>query len=217
MARTSVRLVSIITILVPFVATVVAAFLAYGHFLSMIDLWLCLAFYLLSMFGVTAGYHRLFAHRSFKCATPVRISLGVLGSIAAQGPLMYWVATHRQHHNFSDGSGDPHSPVGFGDNWLGVLKGWWHSHVGWMSSFEPKGYFRYVPDLVRDPLSVKTSRHYLWLVAIGIIVPGLISFALNGTLHSFAQGVLWGGLVRIFIAHHTTWSINWTFANLGQS
>ena len=89
--------------------------------------------YTLTGLGITVGYHRLFTHRSFKTTRSVRAVLAVLGSMAVEGPVIEWVATHRKHHRFSDQPGDPHSPhVDHAPGWRGALRGLGHAHVGWM-------------------------------------------------------------------------------------
>ena len=80
-----------------------------------------------------SAIHRLFTHRSFKTTRTVRALLAVLGSMAVEGPVIEWVATHRKHHRFSDQPGDPHSPhVDQAPGWRGALRGLAHAHVGWM-------------------------------------------------------------------------------------
>ena len=89
--------------------------------------------YTLTGLGVTVGYHRLFTHRSFKTVRAVRALLAVLGSMAVEGPVIEWVATHGTHHRFSDRTGDPHSPhVDQAPGWRGTLRGLGHAHMGWM-------------------------------------------------------------------------------------
>ena len=89
--------------------------------------------YTLTGLGITVGFHRLFTHRSFKTTRTLRALLAVLGSMAVEGPLIEWVATHRKHHRFSDHPGDPHSPhVDQAPGWRGALRGLGHAHVGWM-------------------------------------------------------------------------------------
>ena len=97
------------------------------------DLVVLAIFYALTGLGITVGYHRLFTHRSFKTTRTVRALLAVLGSMAVEGPLIEWVATHRKHHSFSDQPGDPHSPhADDAPGWRGALRGLGHAHVGWM-------------------------------------------------------------------------------------
>jgi stearoyl-CoA desaturase (delta-9 desaturase) len=94
-------------LLVPFVALIAAAPLAWGWGLGWSDLGLAAGFYLVSCLGVTVGYHRYFTHRAFKATRALRVALAIAGSLAAQGPVIDWVADHRRHHAFSDRAGDP--------------------------------------------------------------------------------------------------------------
>ena len=176
--------------------------------LSLLDLTLCVGFYAITMLGITLGYHRLFTHRSFKCGDTLRAALCIAGSMAAQGPIFFWTACHRRHHRHSDEEGDPHSPHHHGAGVSGVLRGWWHSHVGWMLSHAPENYVRLVPDLIREPqLRVLNRYYWLWVIG-GILLPGVIALAITGSLVAGATAVLWGGFVRVFLVHHSTWSIN---------
>ena len=113
-----------------------------------LDLVLLAATYLLAGFGVTIGYHRLLTHRSFMTHRWVAYALAALGSMAAFGPVIDWVADHRLHHARTDRAGDPHSPHVPG---RGALRGLWHAHVGWL--FSSKGHAdprRYAPELLED-------------------------------------------------------------------
>src|SRR5437868_6678773 len=160
--------------------------------------------------GVTVGFHRLFTHRSFKTTPTVRFIFAVLGSAAIEGPIISWVADHRKHHAFSDREGDPHSPhVDHGHGLKGALRGLWHAHVGWLFIHTQRGNKeRYAPDLLRDPV-VKwvNDTFFLWAVA-GFLLAFALGFAIGGTWQAGMTGMLWGGLVRMLVLHHATYSIN---------
>ncbi len=199
---------ALVTIIVPWIAFAGALVFFWGRGLSGLDLSLCLGFYAVTMLGITLGYHRLFTHRSFKCGSAVRTFLCIAGSMAAQGPIFFWTACHRRHHRHSDEAGDPHSPHHSGSGLKGLLKGWWHSHIGWMFSHEPENYVRLVPDLIRDRLLFTLNKYYLVWVIGGLILPGVIAIAFTGSFKAFLTAILWGGFVRVFLVHHSTWSIN---------
>jgi stearoyl-CoA desaturase (Delta-9 desaturase) len=174
------------------------------------DLAMLAIFYLLTGLGVAVGYHRLFAHRSFKTKKPIRLGLAVLGTMAAQGPLIVWASHHRNHHSVADQEGDPHSPhLQAEDGLRGLLKGFWHAHMGWLfnKDLESKP-MRFTPDLVREPEMRWISQHFLSIVAAGIVLPGLIAFAITREPLSLVTGMLWGGLARIFLVTHATYAIN---------
>src|SRR2546421_7633562 len=129
--ETRERLVRSAVVAVPLAALVCAGWLAWGGSLHWQDLLVLTITYLLCGLGVTVGYHRLFTHRSFKTTRALRALLAVLGSMAVEGALVEWVATHRKHHAFSDQPGDPHSPhVGQPPGWRGAVQGLVHAHVG---------------------------------------------------------------------------------------
>ncbi|MHC4234789.1 MAG: acyl-CoA desaturase [Planctomycetota bacterium] len=180
----------------------------WGWGFSWIDLVILAAMYTATGLGITIGFHRLFTHRSFETIRPVRILLAVLGSMAVHGPLLRWVATHRRHHQHSDQVEDPHSPHRFGGGFLGVLAGWWHAHIGWI--FKPKapGLDRYVRDLQKDVVLRHVSRLFGVWVALGLVIPAIAGGLITGTWPGALLGFLWGGLVRVFLVHHVTWSIN---------
>jgi stearoyl-CoA desaturase (delta-9 desaturase) len=166
--------------------------------------------YVLTGVGVTVGFHRLLTHRSFQVSKPLEYGFAVLGSMAVQGPVMSWVADHRKHHAHADEDGDPHSPhVGHGDGASGVLRGLWHAHTGWLFSTQGQASpRRYAKDLYEDPGMRHINRYFPILALLSLAVPALAGWALTGTLAGAATGLLWGGLVRIFLVHHITWSVN---------
>ena len=160
--------------------------------------------------GVTVGFHRLFTHRSFKTSAPMRFILGALGSAALEGPVISWVADHRKHHAFADKEGDPHSPhVDHGGALMGPLKGLWHAHLGWTMLASQRGLkTRYAPDLLKDPTTVFIDRTMLVWVFAGLAFPFGLGWLLSGNVYGALTGLLWGGIVRIFVLHHVTFSIN---------
>src|ERR671939_131188 len=166
--------------------------------------------FLITGFGVTVGFHRMLTHRSFRTSKPVEYLFAVAGSMAVQGPVINWVADHRKHHAHTDEEGDPHSPhVGRGRGVLGALRGLLHAHVGWLVSDHGKAErTRYARDLAEDPGMRAINRSFLGLVALGLLLPAAAGWLLTGRFTGALTGLLWGGLVRIFLLHHITWSIN---------
>ncbi len=197
-------------VVVPFLAFLAAIPVAWGWGLGWTDLILMVTFYYLTGLGITVGYHRLFTHRSFKTGPAVRIVLGVLGSAAIEGPVIEWVATHRQHHRFSDREGDPHSPhVGHGSGWRGALRGLVHAHVGWTFRGQDRACSEhYAPDLLADPVVRFVDRMFPAWILLGLVLPAALGLAMTGTLFGALTGFLWGGAVRVFFLHHATFSIN---------
>src|SRR5579875_1643802 len=165
--------------------------------------------YLATAFGVTLGYHRMFTHRALDGSRALRAILAVLGSMAVEGSVITWVADHRKHHAYTDQVGDPHSPHLSGPGFWGAIRGLWHAHVGWL--FETVGQAereRFAPDLMKDRAMRIIDRLFLLWVALGLMVPFALGWLLGGSLGVALTTLLWAGLVRVFLLHHVTWSIN---------
>jgi stearoyl-CoA desaturase (Delta-9 desaturase) len=205
------RLASGVVTAAPPIMLVIAAVFGWIHgLLVWQDLVIFVVCYAGIGMGITVGFHRLLTHRSFKVNRWVRAFFAALGSAAAEGPVIDWVATHRKHHQFSDEEGDPHSPhVGHDGGFKGALKGLFHAHVGWVfSDMEVADERRYAKDLLADPLLVFVDRTFvLWVIA-GLALPFGLGVLLSGTITGGLEGLLWGGAARIFLMHHATFSIN---------
>ncbi len=200
-------LVAVVVVpLVGFVAAVATSW-ALGV-LRPVDLALLVGLYLFTGLGITAGYHRLFSHRSFETRLPVRRLLAVAGSMACQGPLISWVAEHRRHHQLSDRDGDPHSPHHHGEGFGGLLRGLWHAHLGWLFADRGDQRRRYAPDLMAEPAVATVDRNFLVWVGLGLLLPAAAGWAVEPGWRGALLGLLWGGLARIFLVQHVTWSVN---------
>ena len=204
------RNVNIAAVFVPFIATIVAAVFAWGTFLHVRDIVIFVVMYAFSAFGVTVGFHRHLTHRAFDTSKPLHYALAVMGSLAVEGPVLAWVADHRKHHAFSDEEGDPHSPhVGRGSGITGMIGGLYHAHIGWLFSTNGQAEkHRYCPDLAADRGMRRVHRAFPLIVLSTLAVPAIAGFAWGGTLGAAAEALLWAGLVRVFLVHHVTWSIN---------
>jgi len=145
-------------------------------------------------FGIGMGYHRLHTHRSYKVPKLIEYFFAVCGTLTLEGGPIFWVATHRVHHQNSDLPGDPHTPHD---------GGFW-AHMGWIIFGEAKHnntqlMSRYAPDLARD-------RFYLWLNTyhyVPLVTLGLILLATGGI-----RMVLWGVFLRVVVGLHSTWLVN---------
>jgi stearoyl-CoA desaturase (delta-9 desaturase) len=202
------RVATMIAVILPPAGFVVAIASVWGWGFGWVDFGLLSGMYLLTALGITVGFHRLFTHRSFETNAAVRFVLAALGSMAVQGSVLRWVAQHRRHHQHSDVTGDPHSPHLRGRGLLGLIRGLWHAHVGWILKADAVGLDRYVTDL-RKLVSVRVASALfpLWIV-LGLAAPAALGGLLTGTWGGALLGLLWGGLVRIFLVHHVTWSVN---------
>lgn len=185
-ASPAVRLATLAAIVLPLFALVGAAFLLWGWGFSWVDFGLLAGMYLLTTVGIGVGFHRLFVHRAFDAPMPVKVALAVAGSMAVQGDLIGWVATHRKHHQHSDTPTDPHTPHGHGRGLLGWLKGYWHAHVGWLLDPPVPDLGRYARDLNQSPTLRTVSRFFPLWVALGLLLPavvgGLVAGAWAGAL-----------------------------------
>jgi len=220
-APLSIRVTNLIAVLLPFAGLIAAFVLLWGTAFNWIYLALLGAMYLLTAIGVTVGYHRYFTHKSFTTPRPVAAVLAVLGSMAVEGPVIHWVATHRRHHQHSDREDDPHSPHGghHGEGVLGTLRGAWHAHMGWLftapvfsslrrGDTSPGALSRYVKDLESIAIFRWISATFPLWVALGLVIPAAIGGLITMSWMGAFLGFIWGGLARVFLVHHVTWSIN---------
>jgi stearoyl-CoA desaturase (delta-9 desaturase) len=197
----------------PFAAYVVAAVMLLFHLgclailvvgVSVPAVAVAVLLYLIRGFGVTAGYHRLLAHRSFQTSRPVQFLFALAGSLAVQGGPLWWVAHHRAHHCDTDTREDIHSPT---------THGFWQSHMGWMMSaeaFQEQG--ANARDLHRFPEIKFLQRNYVTL----LIGQGVLLYALGAALRagfphwgtSGAQFLVWGLFVSTVALWHATFMVN---------
>jgi stearoyl-CoA desaturase (delta-9 desaturase) len=204
------RIITGLVTIVPFLSLGLVAWELWASLLGWSDLIVFAVMYMGTGFGVTVGFHRLFTHRAFKTTRAIRGALAALGSAAIEGPVISWVADHRKHHAFSDREGDPHSPhVDHGGGWRGALKGLFHAHMGWLFIHTHRGRkTRYAPDLVNDPVVSFVDRTFVFWAIGGLGAAFGLGVAIGGSVGAGLSGLLWGGLVRILVLHHVTYSIN---------
>ena len=144
--------------------------------------------------GIGVGYHRLLTHRGYKAPKWVEYFLTTCATLSLEGGPIFWVATHRIHHQFSDHEGDPHSPV----------DGKWWAHMGWIlmgksMHHDTTTLARYVPDLAKDKFHVWiTKYHYVPMIVLGVVL-----LAIGGL-----PWLLWGIFLRTVMGLHFTWLVN---------
>ncbi|WP_049557172.1 acyl-CoA desaturase [Nonomuraea sp. SBT364] len=193
----------------PLIAIAVAVPVAWGWgLIGWSDVVIAAVFYVVSGLGVTVGLHRYFTHGSFKAKRPLKIAMGIAGSLSLEMSVLDWVATHRKHHKFSDKEGDPHSPWRFGPGFKAMSKGLLYAHMGWLFDAERVNREKYAPDLVRDPDVMKLHRWFGALALTSILLPGVIGGLVTWSWQGALTALFWGSLVRIGLLHHVTWSIN---------
>ena len=202
------QIVNVLGIFLPFAGLVLAIVLLWGWGFTWLHAALLGGMYLITAVGVTVGYHRYFTHRSFRTNRVVQAMLGIFGSMALEGSILKWTAMHRCHHQHSDKELDPHSPHHHGSGFWGVLRGMFHAHVGWIFIGDPKNLSRYVPDLHADRMIRILSKLWTVWALIGLLLPALIGGLVTMSWTGAFLGLLWGGLARVFLVHHVTWSVN---------
>lgn len=185
-------------VFLPIVAVIAVPLYAINHDFSL-SAWVSMIVLLgMSSLGITAGYHRLWAHRAYEATLPLKIILMIMGTFAVQNSILFWSSGHRTHHrHVDDVEKDPYS----------INKGFWFAHIGWMlrdyPAAEPN--FKNAPDLLNDKLVMFQHKYYVPLVILvhtGILLP-----------IGWAVGDMWGvlllgGLVRLILSHHVTFFIN---------
>jgi stearoyl-CoA desaturase (delta-9 desaturase) len=202
------RIVLLLTV-GPFVGLILALWLLWGRGFSFTDMGIFLGLYLFTGVGVTIGFHRLFTHRSFETKAWMKALFAIAGSMAMEGSVIAWVADHRRHHAFSDKAGDPHSPhLEEGKGAMGVLKGLWHAHMGWLFDRTRTVQERWAPDLLKDRLVVRLNKLFPLWAALSFVLPAALGLAITRSWQGALSAFLWGSLVRILLLHHVTWSVN---------
>jgi len=164
--------------------------------------------YFLTTLAVTVGFHRLLTHHAFKTGKAVKAALCIVACMAAQGPPTYWVANHRRHHRHVDRDGDPHSPLIRGGQPTGRWTGFWHAHMGWTFGHDLSNSLQYCPDLLKDATVRWVGRHYFSWIALGLLLPALAGLAIGHSALAAFQGLVWGGLARMFVTNQFTNGIN---------
>ena len=189
-AATGLNWITFIAMTVYHVGSIAAFFyIDSGAILAAAILW-----WITGSLGIGMAYHRLLTHRGFKCPKWVEYFLTTCGALALEGGPIFWVATHRIHHQLSDKEGDPHTPK----------EGAWWAHIGWIMFGQAMHHDtqilqRYVPDLSKD-------KYHVWLTTwhwIPQVVVGLALLAYGGIPY-----VLWGVFFRTTFGLHATWLVN---------
>ncbi len=176
-----------------------------------IDLGILVAMWILTGgLGVSIGYHRYFTHSAFKAHPLLRYFMAASGSMAAQGPITYWVAVHRCHHRYSDDVLDPHSPRPFANenSFCNRVRAFFHGHMGWVVTHDVPRPIRFARDLTKDPQIRFFDRTYRVWVLLGIAAPGLLMLTFDTSIRGFVRGCVFGGFLRIVLGNQLIWAIN---------
>ncbi|MBY0523127.1 MAG: acyl-CoA desaturase [Gemmataceae bacterium] len=175
----------------PFVSVHLACLAIFLTGVGTVDLLLCAGFYFVRMFGITAGYHRYFSHRTYKTSRAFQFVLAALGCSALQKGPLWWSAHHRHHHKYSDTAEDVHSPIS---------GGFWWSHLGWIlsSDYDATNY-RVVRDWTRYPELLWLNRNH-WIPGILLAV---VCWLIGGW-----SGLVVGFFVSTVLLYHGVFTVN---------
>ncbi|MFP5205886.1 MAG: acyl-CoA desaturase [Acidobacteriota bacterium] len=152
--------------------------------------------------GIGMCYHRLLTHRGYRVPRWLEYIMTVCATLALEGGPMFWVATHRVHHQLSDQEGDPHTP----------REGAWWAHTGWILFGEAMHaqtslLSRYAPDLGRDRFYVWLSKWHWLPISLSGVLLFTLGWVFGGPVNGIAM-VLWGGFLRVTLGLHATWLVN---------
>jgi stearoyl-CoA desaturase (Delta-9 desaturase) len=181
------------------------AFYLFWHGLSWAAAIIGLVLSGITIFSISAGYHRLFSHRSYEAHPVLRLFFLIFGAGAFQNTVLEWAADHRRHHARTDTDEDPYN----------ALAGFWYSHIGWvlLKGGPQAANRKAVIDLERDPLVLWQDRHYAAIgITAGLVFPTLLGLAFGDPLGGFVVG----GALRLLVCYHATFSINSIAHRLGS-
>lgn len=170
----------------------------YFNGITTTEIWLAIGFWVLSGLGITAGYHRLFSHRTYDAHWTVRLFMAFAGAMAIQNSILFWSAMHRIHHRHVD---DPHKDP------YPITRGFWYAHIGWLlTKLEHIQIdFSNVKDLQKDWV-VRWQHKYYWYIVgfMNVVVPLAIGFAIGRPLGVFVIAVV----LRLFVVENIVFAIN---------
>ena len=168
-------------------------FLLYTPSLALVAIMILL--FMLSGLGVTAGYHRCYAHRSYQVRRVAEVFIIFCASLATQGSIIHWAHDHRIHHRFTDTERDPYN----------ITKGWWYAHIGWM--FDPPLPFdsQTVHDLLKNRLLVFQDKYAMRL---SILANFLVFLGVGWLLGDYVGSFVMAVFVRLLMTYHATWFVN---------
>ena len=171
---------------------------AYFYDYSWVDWAMFWLLYLVTGLGITVGYHRLIAHRSFDCPQWVKAALLIAGGWALENSALKWASAHIRHHARCDEEEDPYN----------AQRGFWYSHVGWIFFTDPYAYDeRYTSRLRQDPLVMWQHRYYVPLLLLGLALPFVVGFLYDGWMGGLGCFLL-AGVGRTFLVLNSTFCIN---------
>ncbi len=190
-------------------------FLAFAHLAAGVGIWwavvhfnpwtlgLGLAWLVFCSLGITAGYHRLFAHRTYQASSALRLMALLFGAASAQNSALHWVNNHRIHHSKVDRDEDPYN----------IKRGFIWAHIGWVFYRDSERPIKRVRDLEADSLVMWQHEHYVPLAAaFGLALPA----ALGALWGDALGGLLIAGFLRVVAQYHATFATNSLAHTLGS-
>ncbi len=214
--RNITRNFAIATVGITSIGALIAALQIYNGGVGTMELVLLALFYIPTALGIEAGFHRYFSHNAFRGGLFITWMLGIWGSMAAQGPVLFWASTHRKHHSATDLPDDPHSPHIHGNSFSERVKGFAWSHMGWLFGKNMVSWAKYAPDLLRKREIISINQSYFIWVLLGLFLPTCIGGLYTLSWEGAFNGLIWGGLFRIFLLDHVTWAVNSLGHTLGK-
>ncbi len=167
----------------------------YKHGLSKPELFLFLFYFFATGMAITVGYHRLFAHATYKTNEVIRFLLLFFGAATYEESALKWASQHRQHHQFTDTEQDPHNSK----------RGFWYCHIGWILFYKHAVRLENVPDLQQNKLVMNQHKYYdIWSLTSGILLPMLIGVWIGHPLGAFLMAVC----LRMFLVMNAAFLIN---------
>lgn len=162
-----------------------------------------LIFAILTNLSITAGYHRLWSHRSYEAHPLVKLFFLLIGASAWQGSALKWSADHRKHHSKVDSDEDPYS----------ISKGFWYAHMGWLFYKDSVDQVPKAADLEKDKLVAWQHKYYVPIaVFMSFIFPGLVGYAMG----SFWAGFIFAGCLRVVLTQQSTFLVNSLTHTMGK-
>lgn len=156
---------------------------------------LFLTWFFCTSMAITVGYHRLFAHTTYKTSALIRFLLLFFGAATFEQSALKWASQHRQHHQFTDTDQDPYN----------IQRGFWYAHVGWILFWKHRVNYDNVSDLKSSKLVMSQHHLYtLWSLGAGIVIPMLIGFWIGRPLGAFILAVN----LRLILVMHSAFFIN---------
>ncbi len=172
--------------------------------ISVSEILLTLFFTLATGLAITVGYHRLFAHSTFKANPFVQFLVLFFGAAAFEQSALTWSSGHRDHHRYVDTDKDPYS----------IKKGFWYAHIGWMTLWKQKPDYQNAKDLLKNHLLMNQHNYYVaWGLTAGILVPVLIGAMMGHALGALILAVC----VRLTFVYHATFCINSVCHTFGKA